>query len=83
MYTLSFFTNFIASYNIIWKIDFRHEFSFFSGFPFSFFNDPFLLFILASIAASHKTATDSDLLNNITGVLKYAHDKIGTGNVER
>ena len=48
-----------------------------------FFNDPFLLFILASVAANHKTATESDLLNNIAGVLKYAHEKIGAGVVER
>ena len=43
----------------------------------------FLLFILASVAANHKTTTESDLLNNISGVLKYAHDKIGAGVVER
>ena len=49
---------------------------------FSFFNDHFLLFILASVAANHKIATDSDLLNNIAGVLKYAHDKTGVGFVE-
>ena len=40
------------------------------------------LFILASVTADHKTATESDLLNNIAGVLKYA-DKIGAGVVER
>ena len=50
---------------------------------FFFFNDHFLLFILTSVAANHKTATESDLLNNIAGVLKYAHDKIGAGVVER
>ena len=50
---------------------------------FSFFNDHFLLFVLASVAANHKTATKSDLLNNIAGVLKYTHDKIGAGVVER
>ena len=50
---------------------------------FSFFNDPFLLFILAKVAANHKAATASDLLNNVAGVLKYAHDKIGAGFVER
>ena len=49
---------------------------------FFFFNDHFLLFILASVAANHKIATDSDLLNNIAGVLKYAHDKTGVGFVE-
>ena len=48
-----------------------------------FFNDHFFLFILASASANHKTATDSDLLNNIAGVLKYAHDKIGAGVMER
>ena len=50
---------------------------------FSFFNDHFLLFILASVAANHKTATESDLLNHIAGVSKYAHDKIDPGAVER
>ena len=50
---------------------------------FSLFNDHFPLFILASVAANHKIATDSDLLNNIAGVLKYAHDKTGVGFVER
>ena len=51
---------------------------------FSFcFNDHFLLFILASVAANHKTATESDVLNKIAGVLKYAHDKIGAGVGER
>ena len=50
---------------------------------FSVFNDHFLLFILASVAANHKTATESDVLNKIAGVLKYAHEKIGAGVVER
>ena len=50
---------------------------------FLFFNDHFLLVILASVTANHKTATESDLLNNIAGVLKYAHDKIGVGVMER
>ena len=50
---------------------------------FSFCNDHFLLFILASVAANHKTAIESDLLNNIAGVLKYAHEKIGAEVVER
>ena len=50
---------------------------------FSFFNDCFLLFILVSVAPNHKTVTESDLLNNIAGVLKYAHEKIGDGVVER
>ena len=48
-----------------------------------FFNDPFLLFILARVAANHKTTTESDKLNKIAGVLKYAHQKIGAGVVER
>ena len=50
---------------------------------FSFSNDHFLLFILASVAANHKIATEPELLNNIAGVLKSAHDKIGAGVVER
>ena len=50
---------------------------------FSFFNDHFLLFILASVAANHKTATKSYVLNKIAGVLKYAPDKIGAGVVEK
>ena len=50
---------------------------------FSFFNDHFLLFILASVAANHKTAYESDLLNNIAGVLNYHHGKIGAGVMER
>ena len=37
---------------------------------FFFFNDHFLLFVLASVAANHKTATESELLNNIAVVLK-------------
>ena len=50
---------------------------------FSFINDHFLLFILANVAANHKTTTESNLLNNIAGVLKSARDKIGAGVVER
>ena len=50
---------------------------------FSFSSDHFLLFILASVAANHKTTTETDLLKNIAGVSKYAHDKIGAGLVER
>ena len=46
-------------------------------------NDRFLLFILASAAANHKTATDSDVLKKIAGVLKYAPDKIAAGVAER
>ena len=48
-----------------------------------FFNYHFLLFILASVAANHKTTTESDVLNKIAGVLKYSHDKIDAGVVER
>ena len=48
-----------------------------------FFNDHFLLFILASVATNHKTVTESDVLNKFARVLKYAPDKIGTGVVER
>ena len=44
---------------------------------FIFFNDHFLLFVLASVVANHKTATEADVLNKI--VLKYAPDKIGAG----
>ena len=50
---------------------------------FSIFNNHLLWFIIASVAATHKTATESDVLNKIDGVLKYAHDKIGAGVVER
>ena len=50
---------------------------------FSFFNDRFLLFILVSVAPNYKTVTESDLLNNIAGVLKYNHEKIGDGVVEK
>ena len=50
---------------------------------FSFSSDHFLLFILASVAANHKIVTESELLNDIAGVIKYAHDKIGAGVVER
>ena len=49
---------------------------------FFFFNDHFILFILASLDANDKTATESELLNNIAGV-KYAHNKISAGVVER
>ena len=50
---------------------------------FLFFNGHFISFILAYVAAHYKTATESDLLNNMAGVLKYAHDKIGAGIMER
>ena len=46
-----------------------------------FFNDHFLLFVLASVAANHKTATEADVLNKI--LLKYAPDKIGAGGRAR
>ena len=49
----------------------------------SFFNDHFLLFVLASVLANHKTATEADVLNKIAGVLKYAPDKIGAGGCEK
>ena len=39
--------------------------------------------LIVSVAANHKTATESDLLNNIAGVLKYVHNKTGAGIVER
>ena len=52
---------------------------------FFFFNDYFLLatVLLASVATNHKTAAESDMLNKIAGVLKYAPDKIDAGVVER
>ena len=40
-----------------------------------FFNDHFLLFVLASVIA----ATKADMLNKIAGVLKYSPDKIDSG----
>ena len=45
----------------------------------SFFNDHFLLFVIASVSANHKT-TVADVLNKIAGVLKYAPDKIVAGS---
>ena len=39
----------------------------------------FLLFVLASVVANHKAATEADVLNKITGILKYGPDKIGAG----
>ena len=50
---------------------------------FFFFYDYFLVFILASVATNHKTTSESDLLNKIARVSKYAPDKIGVGVVER
>ena len=41
------------------------------------------LFILASVAANYKTATESDVLNKIARVLKYSPDKISARVVER
>ena len=42
----------------------------FAWFFLSFFNDHFILFILANVAANHKTTTTgSDMLNKIVGVL--------------
>ena len=37
----------------------------------------FLLFVLASVVANHKTATEANVLNKIAGILKYTPDKIG------
>ena len=48
-----------------------------------FFSDHFFLFILASVAANHKIATNSDVLNKTAGVLKYGPDKIGAVVVEK
>ena len=50
---------------------------------FFFINDHFILFILASVAANRKTATESDMLSKTAGVLKYGPEKIGAGVVER
>ena len=52
---------------------------------FFFFKNHFLSFVLvlASVAANHKTVTESDVLNKIDGVLKYAPNKTGAGVVER
>ena len=52
------------------------------SFAWFFLNDHFLLFILASVGPNHKTTTESDLLNNIAGLLNYARDKIAAGVVE-
>ena len=46
---------------------------------FNFFNDHFLLFVLASVVPNHKTATETDVLNKIARTLKCAPDKIGAG----
>ena len=43
----------------------------------------FLLFVLANVAANHKTTTEEEVLDKIAGVLKKAPDKIGAGFVER
>ena len=39
----------------------------------------FLLFVLASVVANHKTVTEAEVLNKTAGILKYAPDKIGAG----
>ena len=44
-----------------------------------FFNDHDLLFVLGSIVANHKTATEADVLNKTARVLNYVPDKPGTG----
>ena len=48
---------------------------------FIFFNDHFLLIVLASVFTDHKTATEADALNKIVGLLKYVPDKIGAGGL--
>ena len=58
-------------------------FAFSFGWFFLFFNDHFLLFIVASVGVNHKTSTEPDVLNKVAGVLKYTHDNIGAGVVER
>ena len=45
-----------------------------------FFNEHFLLFILASVVANHKTTTNADVLNKIAWVLKCAPGKIGAAS---
>ena len=50
---------------------------------FFFVNDHFILFILASVAANRKAATESDVLSKTARVLKYGPEKIGAGVVER
>ena len=47
----------------------------------TFFNDHFLLFVVASVVANHKTATEADVLNKIAGVLKCSPDKVGAGSL--
>ena len=37
-------------------------------------------FVLPTVFANHKTATEADVLNKMTGVLEYAPDKIGAGS---
>ena len=48
-----------------------------------FFNDHFLLFVLASGVNNHKTAIEANVLNKIGGVLKYTPDTIGAGGCEK
>ena len=43
----------------------------------------FLLIVLASVVANHKTTTEAEVLNKIAGILKYTPDKIGAGIVEK
>ena len=37
------------------------------------------LFVLASIVANHKTATEGDVLSKIATIFRYAPNKIGAG----
>ena len=50
---------------------------------FNFFNDHFLLFVIATASAKHNTATEVDVLKKIDGVLKYARGKISAGVVRK
>ena len=43
----------------------------------------FLLFVLADVAANHKTTTEEEVLDKIAGELKNAPDKIDAAFVER
>ena len=49
---------------------------------FHFFNDHFILFVLASVATNHKT-TEEDVLNKIARILKHTPGKIGAEVEER
>ena len=46
-------------------------------------NDHFLLFVLTSVAANHKTITELDVLIKTAGALKYSLGKISAGVMER